>query len=78
MARHLVLVVDERFADAAGLLRDALGAAGVELELIMSPDPGGAARARIEASQQLDAALTDENSIGPITDIGGFGDVISL
>ena len=78
MGRRLVLIVDERYADAAAVLRDALSQVRVEVELIPAADPVAAVRDRIQANEQLDAVLTDDASTLPITDLGGFGKAIPL
>ena len=76
--RRLVMIVDERYADAAAVLRDALSQVRVEVELITAADPVAAVRDRNQANEQLDAVLTDDASTLPITDLGGFGKAISL
>ena len=72
------MIVDERYADAAAVLRDALSQIRVEVELITTADPAAAVRDRTQAKEQLDAVLTDDASTLPITDLGGFGKVIPL
>ncbi len=76
--RKLVVVVDERYADAAAVVRDALAAVRVEVELIPAADPAAAALARTTARDQLDGVLTDDASTLPVTDLGGFGKPIPL
>ncbi|MGH4024795.1 MAG: DUF6519 domain-containing protein [Pseudonocardiaceae bacterium] len=76
--RRLVVVVDERYADAATALRDALGRIDVNLEVISSADPATAAQERINAGDQLDGVLTTSDNAGPIADLGSFSDPIPL
>jgi hypothetical protein len=78
IARKLVVVAGERYADAAAVLRDALRQVRVEVEVITAADPVAAVRDRIQAKEQLDAVLTDDASTLPITDLGGFGKAIPL
>ena len=76
--RHLVVVVDERYEDAAAVLHDALEKVPVELEMHSTKDPAGVAQARTTAGQQLDGVLTDDDSALPVTDRGDFGKAIPL
>ena len=76
--RRLVLVAGERFADAAAVIRDALGGVDVQVEVITAADPAAAAQARIEAGEQLDGVLTDEASAPPVAELGGFAEMIPL
>jgi hypothetical protein len=76
--RRLVVVADERYADAAGVLQDALKQVRVEVEVIPAADPAAVANDRVQAKDQLDAVLTDDASIQPITDLVGFGNAIPL
>ncbi|GAB3307721.1 hypothetical protein GCM10027451_16000 [Geodermatophilus aquaeductus] len=76
--RRLVVVVDERYAEAAAIARDGLQQAGVELELIPTTDLVAAVQARTAADQQLDGVVTDDASIRPLTDLGGFTKAIRL
>jgi hypothetical protein len=76
--RRLVIVTDERYAGAASVIGDALGQVDVLVEVISAADPVAVARARVEAGEQLDGVLTDNASIKPITDLGGFTEAIPL
>jgi hypothetical protein len=76
--RQLVVVADERYADAAAVIRDALSQIRVEMEVIPAPDPAAAVRARTAAGQQFDGVLTDDASTLPLTDLGGFGKPVLL
>jgi hypothetical protein len=78
-ARHLVLVVDDRYARAAGVVVDALAGIEVEVEIVAGgADLAAPIRDRVAAGQQLDAVLTDDASSKPVTDLGGFRDVVPL
>ena len=78
-ARHLALVVDDRYARAAEVIRSALGGIEVEVELVGGgADPVATTRDRLAAGQQLDAVLTDDASSKPIADLGGFREVVPL
>jgi hypothetical protein len=78
VSRHLVLVVDERYADAATAARDALGRIGIEMEVIPTADPVATVRTRTAAGEQVDGVVTDDASTTPITDLGGFTKPIRL
>jgi hypothetical protein len=76
--RRLVVVVDERYADAAAVAREGLARIGVEMEIIPTDDPVGTVRARTSAGEQLDGVVTDDASAQPVTDLGGFTKPIPL
>jgi hypothetical protein len=76
--RRLVVVADERYAEAAAVARDALQQIGIDLEVIPAADPVAAAQARTAAGEQLDGVVTDDASTVPITDLGGFTKPIPL
>jgi hypothetical protein len=78
VGRRLVVVVDDRYADAAAVARDALGRIGIELEVIPTADPVTAVRTRTAAGEQVDGVVTDDASTRSITDLGGFTKPIRL
>jgi hypothetical protein len=78
VGRRLVVVADERYADAAAVARDALHELGIELEVIPAADPVAVVRARTAAGEQLDGVLTDNASTTPVHDLGGFDKPIPL
>jgi hypothetical protein len=76
--RRLVFVVDERYADAAALIRESLGRLDVGLEIIPAAEPAAVARARVDAGEPLDGVLTGSDAGEAVTGLGGFGEVVAL
>ena len=77
--RRLVVMAGERYADAAGVLKEALHQIRVDVEVITAADPvADAVNDRMKAKEQLDAVLTDHASTQPISDLGGFGKAVQL
>lgn len=76
--RRLVFVVDERYTDAAEVIREALGGLDVELELIDAAEPAAAAQARRGDGEPLGGVLTRDAAAETVTGLGGFTEAIEL
>ena len=76
--RRVVLIADERLADATSVLRDSLSELDIQIEVITAPDPAAAARERIDAGEQFDGVLTMEDHVEETSALGGFGEAIRL
>ncbi|MFI0975414.1 DUF6519 domain-containing protein [Streptomyces sp. NPDC021093] len=76
--RRLVLVVDERYVEAATVLGESLGGLNTEVELIVTAEPAVTVRERRDAGEELDGVLTDERSAAPVQGLGGFTEAIGL
>jgi Family of unknown function (DUF6519) len=77
-ARQLTIVVAERFTATADVIREALAATGVTLEVVAAADPATAVTARLEAGQPVDGVLTDHASAAPVIALAGFTTEVPL
>nr|MDT0659419.1 DUF6519 domain-containing protein [Micromonospora sp. DSM 115978] len=76
--RQLVLIVDERYAAAAAVIRDALAEATIPVRTVDAADPVDGARALIEAGERFDGVLTDAATAPRVAELGGFSTEIPL
>ena len=77
--RTLVVVVAERFAEAARAIANALAdPAKVALDAIPTADPAAAAQARIDAGQPVDGILTDAVHLDDVRALQEFGEEFPL
>jgi hypothetical protein len=76
--QQLTVVVAERFAAAADVIKEALAAIGVTLEAVAAADPAAAVTARLEADEPVDGVLTDHASAAPVIALAGFTTEVPL
>jgi hypothetical protein len=70
--RRLTLVVSDRYADAANVLRDAAAEARIDLDVIVSPDEFTEASTRLAAGDPVDGVLTDDAALAAAPALADF------